>query len=65
MSNRGERLSRDAVERIVRKHVQLASKTCPTLKEKHVTPHVLRHSAAMQLLPAWSRAHGARAVAGA
>ena len=50
VSNRGDRLSRDAVERIVRKHVELASVTCPTLKGKRVTPHVLRHSAAMQLL---------------
>ena len=50
MSNRGARLSRDAVERIVRKHVGVAATTCPTLKGKRVTPHVLRHSAAMQLL---------------
>ena len=50
VSNRGDRLSRDAVERIVRKHVEMASVTCPTLKGKRVTPHVLRHSAAMQLL---------------
>jgi integrase/recombinase XerD len=50
VSNRGDRLSRDAVERIVRKHVELASDKCPTLKGKRVTPHVLRHSAAMQLL---------------
>ena len=50
VSNRGERLSRDAVERIVRKHVERASVTCSTLKGKRVTPHVLRHSAAMQLL---------------
>ena len=50
VSNRGDRLSRDAVERIVRKHVELAAKSCPTLKGKRVTPHVLRHSAAMQLL---------------
>jgi len=50
VSNRGERLSRDAVERIVCKHVELAAKTCPTLRGKRVTPHVLRHSAAMQLL---------------
>jgi integrase/recombinase XerD len=50
VSNRGDRLSRDAVERIVRKHVELAARTCPTLKGKRVTPHVLRHSAAMQLL---------------
>jgi site-specific recombinase XerD len=50
VSNRVDRLSRDAVERIVRKHVEVAAKTCPTLKGKRVTPHVLRHSAAMQLL---------------
>jgi integrase/recombinase XerD len=50
VSNRGDRLSRDAVERIVRKHVKLASDACPTLKGKRVSPHVLRHSAAMQLL---------------
>lgn len=50
VSNRGDRLSRDAVERIVRKHVDRASDRCPTLKGKRVTPHVLRHSAAMQLL---------------
>jgi site-specific recombinase XerD len=49
-SNRGDRLSRDAVERIVRKHVALAVQTCPTLRDKRVAPHVLRHSAAMQLL---------------
>jgi site-specific recombinase XerD len=52
VSHRGDsdRLSRDAVERILRKHAQLGSDTCPTLKSKRVTPHVLRHSAAMQLL---------------
>jgi integrase/recombinase XerD len=49
-SNRGDRLSRDAVERIVRKYADLASSSCATLRRKRVTPHVLRHSAAMQLL---------------
>lgn len=49
-SNRGDRLSRDAVERIVRKYADLASSRCATLRRKRVTPHVLRHSAAMQLL---------------
>jgi integrase/recombinase XerD len=30
--------------------VELAAKTCQTLRGKRVTPHILRHSAAMQLL---------------
>ena len=50
ISNRGTRLSRDAVEGIVRRHVETASKAQPSLRSKRVTPHVLRHSAAMQLL---------------
>jgi integrase/recombinase XerD len=50
ISNRGDRVSRDAVERIVRKHVVMAVQKCPTLRDKRVTPHGLRHSAAMQLL---------------
>ena len=50
VSNRGTRLSRDAIERIVRKYVALASDRCQTLKGKRVSPHCLRHTAAMELL---------------
>ncbi len=50
VSNRNGRLSRDAVERIVGKYVALASELCPTLNGKNVTPHCLRHTAAMELL---------------
>jgi site-specific recombinase XerD len=50
VSNRGARLSRDAVEQIVRRNTAAAAKCCPSLKKKRVAPHVLRHSAAMQLL---------------
>lgn len=49
-SNRGTRLSRDALEDIVRRHVLTASKSCPSLVGKRVSPHVLRHSTAMELL---------------
>jgi site-specific recombinase XerD len=49
-SIRGERLSRDALEHLVRKHCLTASRTCPSLAAKRVTPHTLRHSTAMDLL---------------
>lgn len=49
LSSRGGRLSTDAVERLVSKHASSARSTCPSLAEKRVTPHVLRHSAAMAL----------------
>ena len=49
-SNRGGPLSRDAVERIVARHCRAASETCPSLRDKKVTPHSLRHGAAMALL---------------
>lgn len=47
---RGTRLSRDALEGIVRRHTATASQSCPSLVGKRVSPHVLRHSTAMQLL---------------
>jgi site-specific recombinase XerD len=48
----GAALSRDALEHRLAKYVQLAADACPTLAEKPVTMHVLRHSAAMRLLRA-------------
>jgi len=41
-----------AVERFVAKYALQASRACPTLARKHVTPHVLRHTTAVQLLEA-------------
>ena len=49
-SIRGERLSRDALEHLVRKHCLTAARTCPSISTKRVTPHTLRHSTAMDLL---------------
>lgn len=48
----GRPLSRDAVEKLVATHAAHAAVRCPTLAAKNVTPHTLRHSAAMALLHA-------------
>lgn len=48
----GGRLSADAVQDLVNKHVAAARMKCPSLVKKRVTPHVLRHTAAMELLQA-------------
>jgi integrase/recombinase XerD len=48
----GGRLSADSVQSLLAKHVRLASTKCPSLASKRVSPHVLRHSAAMELLQA-------------
>jgi site-specific recombinase XerD len=49
-NSRGTHLSTDALQRLVVRHATTARKTCPSLTEKTVTPHTLRHSAAMDLL---------------
>ncbi len=51
-SARGGRLSADAGQSLVARHVAAAQKVCPTLAKKRVSPHVLRHTAAMELLQA-------------
>ena len=47
---RGKPLSRDGVQYVLAKHVATARQHCPSLKSKRVSPHVLRHSTAMDLL---------------
>lgn len=49
---RGTQLSPDGVQYLLAKHVAAAQQTCPSLKKKHVSPHVLRHTTAMELLQA-------------
>jgi integrase/recombinase XerD len=49
-TRRGTRMSRDALEHLVRRHVLAAARSCPSLAGKRVSPHVLRHTAAMRLL---------------
>ncbi len=48
----GGRLSADTVQSLLAKHVRVACERCPSLASKRVSPHVLRHSAAMGLLQA-------------
>jgi site-specific recombinase XerD len=50
LSTRGAKLSRDAVERLLAKYAAAATRTCASLKRKKISPHVLRHTAAMDLL---------------
>jgi integrase/recombinase XerD len=49
---RGGPMSRDALQQRLTLYATAARRTCPTLTSKNVTPHVLRHSAAMALLHA-------------
>jgi integrase/recombinase XerD len=46
----GRELSRDAIEHRLVIHVATATTRCPSLRDKHVTMHTLRHTAAMSLL---------------
>jgi len=51
-SRYGTAMSRDAVERRLAIHTATAARVEPTLTEKKISPHVLRHTAAMRLLAA-------------
>ncbi|MCX6812861.1 MAG: tyrosine-type recombinase/integrase [Candidatus Berkelbacteria bacterium] len=46
----GSRLSDDAVEQRVRKHAAAAQQRCASLVGRRITPHVLRHTSAMEML---------------
>lgn len=49
-SSRGGFLSADALQRLVERHVATATAACPSLANRSITPHTLRHTAAMTLL---------------
>jgi site-specific recombinase XerD len=51
-TNRGGPMSRDALEQRLTHHAGTAQQSCPSLTDKKITPHVLRHTAAMRLLHA-------------
>jgi site-specific recombinase XerD len=43
-------MSHDGLQYLLNKHLAVARHNCPSLVDKHVTPHVLRHTLAMDLL---------------
>jgi integrase/recombinase XerD len=49
---RGGPMSRDALQQRLTLHATVAGHSCPSLTSKNLTPHVLRHTAAMRLLHA-------------
>jgi site-specific recombinase XerD len=51
-STRGGRLSADAVQHLLHKHLLSATKTRPSIGKKKITFHCLRHTMAMDLLHA-------------
>ena len=50
LSSRGGCLSSDALQALVSKHVATAATKCSSLVDRSITPHTLRHTAAMDLL---------------
>jgi integrase/recombinase XerD len=48
----GQSLTRSGFERVLAHHVAVAVKRCPSLRDKRVSPHVLRHSCALNTLQA-------------
>jgi integrase/recombinase XerD len=51
-NRQGRRMSNDGIQYILAQHVKTACERCPPLTNKKVSPHVLRHTAAMELLQA-------------
>jgi site-specific recombinase XerD len=52
LNARGEPMTRSGFEHVLRRHVVAASGRVPTLQKKRVTPHVLRHTCALNMLRA-------------
>jgi integrase/recombinase XerD len=51
-TGQGRPLSADAIQWLLAKHTKTATATCKSLAAKKVSPHVLRHTCAMNLLQA-------------
>lgn len=51
-NRRGEALTRHGVRYLLNKYVKIATTNCPSLKEKCIHPHSIRHATAMHMLQA-------------
>jgi integrase/recombinase XerD len=52
ISHQGRAMTRVGFTYLLRKYVQQAAQDCPSLRAKHVSPHVLRHTCAMMIYQA-------------
>lgn len=52
LNARGNNMTRSGFEYVLRKHVRTAAKSCPSLLEKRISPHKLRHTCALIALQA-------------
>jgi site-specific recombinase XerD len=52
LNRRGVEMTRSGFEYILHQHVQVAARRCPSLLQKRVSPHVLRHTCAVIILQA-------------
>lgn len=50
VNRHGERLTRGGVDYILKKYQKKAAMSCPSLAQKTISPHTLRHTTAMHLL---------------
>lgn len=46
----GKKMSPDAFQYLIKKYSQIAARYCPSLIDKKITPHMLRHTTAMRLV---------------
>jgi len=53
----GKPMTRSGFERVLDKHVATATECCPSLRGKRVSPHVLRHTCAINTLRATRNLH--------
>ena len=49
---RGEPMTRMGFTYLLKKYVETATKSCPSLHDKEISPHVLRHTCAMMIYQA-------------